>query len=1207
MSKRKWVHVLSDILLFALSATISIMIRFETFRLKPHFMQVSVVIAICAITKPIVLSIFRVYSRHWRYAALSELPWFLVAMSVSTGIAWAIAVAVHMQLDLAFPIVRSIPILDLFLSIMLAGGLRYVPQLLKAYSHTRADGTARRVLLVGAGDAGAMIAREIQSSPSTGLEVVGFIDDEPMKTGIVIHGIPVLGTYKQLSDAIHSLSIDDVILALPMAPGKTIRTVISMCQPTSARIQTIPSLNEIVSNGLRLGQIRDLQMDDLVRGTPDPDAHAAHRTRYLQGQVVLITGAGGTVGSEICRQVLQHRPKQLILLGHGESGIYRMLAELERVHPNVPLHSVIADIRDGSRLDRIFKMYQPQVVFHTAAHSHIPLFEEDEEEAIMNNVLGTLNLLQAAESYSVEYLVVISCYQATTPSDTVIGATKRITELLVQVAAQRCGRHFVSVRLGTLLDRHSNLFSLWQYQIGTGGPVTITHPEMTRSFVPLPEAVTLAIQSGMLGAGGETFVLDVGEPVRIAELARTLVILSGLEVGKDIEIVFTGLRSRENLASESSYAENEVAKATSHGKVFAAIGPEPDPLSFQHAVDDLIAAAQAGQIALTQQILQSIVSQYLQPTAAHGWSALAVGSADLRRVFKEAWLAAESLVRGWSFVPDTTLPEDQIQGDRISTAWSDSDSVVPQEIRHDPELEEIWLDAQFQTTRRRSDFTRLVSLVAQNITRLLDLPSAHGPIIYQERLYGFTLKAESVFAAFPSVSELLLVFVECDQLDATIDILYRYLSDVAQRTEHVILLCTFARGEELERAPRLLREHIGSVYAFDIIPLGLDDCVGMFNAEDPQAAFCSLVLANIDLLTLSPFVVTGAAPDAMFFGREHELREVAEHVESASYVVIGGRRIGKTSVLGHLHRVRLPNAGFRTLYHDCSTTPTYDTFMARNISNWRPEPVSDIAITFGDLFQSPSGDRPLVLLLDEADKLVSFDRTAGWPLFNTLRALTNSGHAQVVLSGERILRSILHDPKSPLFNFANEILLGPLDFRAVGELVTRPMKKLEIELPEQEALVDHIWVFTSGHPNVVQRLCRRLIERLNKQGTRRVTLDDVDAIIADPGFQREDFLSTYWEAATSLEKIISLLMADDEEARTLHAVRQALTERCNLAPKAREVDDALQRLVDLRSILKRTPTGYEFAVEAFPRVVAGTMTLSDMFEILIEEYQEQGE
>jgi len=343
----------------------------------------------------------------------------------------------------------------------------------------------------------------------------------------------------------------------------------------------------------------------------------------------------------------------------------------------------------------------------------------------------------------------------------------------------------------------------------------------------------------------------------------------------------------------------------------------------------------------------------------------------------------------------------------------------------------------------------------------------------------------------------------------------------------------------------------------------------------------------------------------MFFGRESEMRKIAEFIASNSYVLIAGRRFGKSSVLLRLHHAYLPAAGFRTIYHDCSITPTSQAFLSATIRDWRPESPSALPVTFYDLLQSSPDDKPLVLLLDEADKLVPADSANNWPLFNALRALANSGRAQVVLSGERTLRDALRDPKSPLFNFANEMLLGPLDYRAVEELVTRPMKQLEIELVDEKAIVDHIWAFTSGHPNVVQRLCRRLIERLNEQGTRRITLDDVNTVIEDPAFQRDDFLSTYWEAATSLEKIISLLMADDEGVRTLRMVRQVLAERCNLHPKAREVDDALQRLVDLRSILKRTPTGYEFAVEAFPRVVAGTMTLEDMLEVLVEDYAEK--
>lgn len=438
-------------------------------------------------------------------------------------------------------------------------------------------------------------------------------------------------------------------------------------------------------------------------------------------------------------------------------------------------------------------------------------------------------------------------------------------------------------------------------------------------------------------------------------------------------------------------------------------------------------------------------------------------------------------------------------------------------------------------------------------------------------------------------------------------VLRHFLTEHFGLSTKIGLLLLLSDERSVRDTRNLLAAKMRRPFAFDIVVVGNEELFQIAVAHDPKQALRQQVLSSIDLNTVSPFVVTGPTPDSIFFGRESEIREIAEHTATKSYAIIGGRRIGKSSLLNRLHHVRLPAAGFRTSYHDCSATPTYDAFFAAAIHDWRPKPPLDVPTTYDDLLQSPPTDKPLVLLLDEADKLVPADRANSWPLFNALRALANSGCGQIVLSGERTLRDALRDPKSPLFNFADEMLLGPLDFRAVEELVTRPMKQLEIELVDKKAIVDMIWDFTSGHPNVVQRLCRRLIERLNELGTRRITLADVNAIIEDPAFQRDDFLSTYWEAATPLERIISLLMADDENMRTLRAVRQALAERCDLQSKAREVDDALQRLVDLRSILKRTPTGYEFAVEAFPRVVAGTMTLDDMLEILTEEYQEQGE
>jgi starch synthase len=393
------------------------------------------------------------------------------------------------------------------------------------------------------------------------------------------------------------------------------------------------------------------------------------------------------------------------------------------------------------------------------------------------------------------------------------------------------------------------------------------------------------------------------------------------------------------------------------------------------------------------------------------------------------------------------------------------------------------------------------------------------------------------------------------------------------------------------------------IHAMDVVVAGIADILQIIGSPNPGEALRSIVLRQ--MTTTSPFVIVGPVPDAMFFGRERELREIIQYLGAErSVMVIGGRRIGKTSILARLYRVRLPGEGFRVLYHDCSTIQDFQQFLSTFIREWRPDPPTKPIKTFGDLLQSPPMDKPLVLLLDEADKLVPFDRSSGWQLFNRLRDLTNSGQIKIVLSGERILREASHDDTSPLFNLFNEFLLERLGFDDVSELVTRPFQQLEIKLVDKDAIVRRIYDITSGHPNVVQRLCRRLIERLNekqKQGVRQITLDDVNRIIADPAFQRDDFLDTYFATATPLEKIIALLMANDSSVRTLATVEKALLEN-KLTVTTTEIDNAIQRLVDLRSILKRAPDGYKFAVEAFPHVVAGRMTSDDMLRIFREEY-----
>ncbi|MCI0559788.1 MAG: ATP-binding protein [Nitrososphaera sp.] len=488
----------------------------------------------------------------------------------------------------------------------------------------------------------------------------------------------------------------------------------------------------------------------------------------------------------------------------------------------------------------------------------------------------------------------------------------------------------------------------------------------------------------------------------------------------------------------------------------------------------------------------------------------------------------------------------------------------------------------------------------------LDIKRLKGPRQTTD-FTAYIWDSETLFDNINLSSEIALVFAK--PIESRKDLVEGVKKFIQQENvvERVTVIILFEQGDQLEQSIELIDTKLRQTYAHNVVTLSRPELFLMIADVNPAKAFKRLILSQINLTTVSPFTITGPTPEKAFFGREAEIKEILEHIEDGAYSIIGGRRIGKTSIVGRLHRNHFPASGYCSVYHDCSITPTYDSFFASIIRDWCPEPPLLASPTFGDLIQSPPDGKPIILLLDEADKLVPFDRANDWKLFNKLRALVNSGRIRVILSGERTLRDAMRDPTSPLFNFANEILLGPLDFRAIEELITRPMKQLEIMIEHEEQVVRHIYDFTSGHPNVVQRLCRRLIEQLIEQKSRKITTHEVIRVIEDPAFQREDFLSTYWEAATTLERLISLLMADDKSVRTLQTVRKALADCCNLYPKVREIDDALQLLVDLRLILKRTPTGYDIAVDAFPRVVGGTMTLHDMLEILTEEYLEQKE
>lgn len=510
------------------------------------------------------------------------------------------------------------------------------------------------------------------------------------------------------------------------------------------------------------------------------------------------------------------------------------------------------------------------------------------------------------------------------------------------------------------------------------------------------------------------------------------------------------------------------------------------------------------------------------------------------------------------------------------------------------------------------NFAEVVEETVNSLTEMLDVELADQSApqllngmcrvdIHMQRLF-------SDLANFPD--SIPIFFFRAQTIEQhDIDALKRLLAGQPKR---VALIIAPLAIDSLQRTRHMLDSQIRQVQACDAVVLGHSDLKAVIRDASPNTALRRAVLAQVNILNYAPFVVTGSTPDHIFFGREAELRTVCEHAHVSSYAVIGGRRVGKTSLLNRLHRVRLSAVGFRTLYHDCSTTPSYDSFLSTIIRDWRPESPISANITFGELVLNQvhssfiPTDRPLVILLDEVDKLVPNDRENNWQLFNALRALANSGHAQVVLGGERTLRDALRDPSSPFFNFANEMLIGRLDVGSVEELVTQPMQQLEVEVVDTPAVIHRIYDFTSGHPNVVQRLCRRLVERLNHMSTRCITLDDVNDIIENPDFIRKDFLETYFSRASVLEHLCALLMATDQNIHTLSTMQEALS-RYDITARLNQVDSALERLVDLRNILCRTASGYEFAVTAFPRMIAKSRRLPDWIDLRREVFTHVGD
>ena len=518
---------------------------------------------IMVISYIVMLLSMHLYTRIWRYAGMREMVAVLIATTLGAGLFYT---GMYV-FDKSLP--RSIYLISWILSTGVIGigrmVLHYIAMRYGGKQSTDADMV--NTLIIGAGDAGATIAREIERYHKRSRKVIGFIDDDEAKFNRLMGGVRILGNRHDIPSIVKENKVKEIIIAMPSVTRNEIRNIMEICSPLKCKVNTLPGMYQLLDDEVLVSHLHPVSIEDLlerdeVRLDMDIVEH------YIRDKVVLVTGAGGSIGSEICRQIMRVGPKMLLLLGHGENSIYLINQELKNIYKDGPIIPIIADIRDKQQLDQIFTQYNPQVVFHAAAHKHVPLMEIQPMAAVLNNIYGTRNVADVAGRHGVERFVMISTDKAVNPTS-VMGATKRVAEKVIISMNDTYDTKYITVRFGNVLGSRGSVIPLFKKQIEAGGPVTVTDPEMTRYFMTIPEASQLVLQAGAMGKGGEVFLLDMGEPVKIIDLARNMIRLSGLEPDKDIHIKITGLRPGEKKYEELLTSE-EGTNRTNHTKIFEA-------------------------------------------------------------------------------------------------------------------------------------------------------------------------------------------------------------------------------------------------------------------------------------------------------------------------------------------------------------------------------------------------------------------------------------------------------------------------------------------------------------------------------------------------------------------------------------------------------------------------------------------------------------
>lgn len=603
--------------LFAVSLLLSLGLAHNFHMAVPWFTQAYLpLLPLAILIKLLVFTRFKIWRESWRYVGLGDLVSLTFASQVSSFLFVVIFYlgenyATYIRGARLFPhMPDSAFLLDWAGTIVLVGGVRIAVRLY--YEEFRAQDvtTQARLLIVGAGDAGESLLREIKRMGVTRYEVVGFLDDDPHKLHARIHGVEVLGPTSKIKEIAEQSEVSEVLLALPSAPQRQIRRIIELCTGMGLRFSTIPAVSDLIEGRVTVNQIRDVAIDDLLGRDPvtlDTDLIEQH----VRDKIIAVTGAGGSIGSEMCRQIALFGPRHLVLIEQAENNLFEIDRELRSRFPGLRVTPCVADVTDASRIRSLFGQFRPYVVFHAAAHKHVPMLEMNIGEAVKNNVGGTRVIADASVEFGVAKLVMISTDKAINPTS-IMGCSKRVAEMYVQQLCnhiENCRTQFVTVRFGNVLGSSGSVVPIFSEQIRTGGPVTVTHPDMMRYFMTIPEAAQLVLQAGAMGSGGEIFILDMGYPVRILDLARDLIALSGLRPGEDIEIVYTGVRPGEKLYEELSIEGEDVSRTT-HPKIGIWRTREADWDSIRQAISDLTGMADDGDPEELRSVFQAIVPEY---------------------------------------------------------------------------------------------------------------------------------------------------------------------------------------------------------------------------------------------------------------------------------------------------------------------------------------------------------------------------------------------------------------------------------------------------------------------------------------------------------------------------------------------------------------------------------------------------------------------